>query len=172
MSNADLTACLEFTLQYEGGFVNNPSDPGGATNMGITQATLSAWRGHHVTVNDVRALERPEVDDIYREQYWSHVQGNYLPIGVDLCVFDYAVNSGVVRSIKALQAAVGVPQDGHMGLITMDRVDAMEPETLIRAFCARRLSFLEGLKTWNIFGKGWAARVHACQALALKMRGQ
>ena len=167
--NEPFVACLDFTLKYEGGFVNNPRDPGGATNFGITQATLSAWRGHHVTVNDVRSLDRPEVDQIYQANYWSQIRGDYLPAGVNLVVFDFAVNSGVVRAILALQAALGVTQDGHFGLETEAALSTKHPDQIISDICARRLSFLERLKTWKFFGKGWSARVAACRSTAIKL---
>ena len=172
MAADNFQAALDFVLKYEGGFSDNKNDPGGATNRGVTQATLSAWRGHHVTINDVQSLTLDEASEIYRKQYWNLINGDQLPVGVDLAVLDYAVNSGVSRAIKALQAAVNIDQDGHLGLQTMDKVSQYHPEAIIDKICARRLSFLENLKAWRFFGKGWGARVAACRFLAIKMAAE
>ena len=150
-SNFD--ACLRFVLQYEGGFVNHPADPGGATNLGITRATLAAWRKRPVTVADVRALTRDEAAAIYRAKYWDAIGGDALPAGVDLLAFDIAVNMGVGRA-KAWLAATG----------------AMPTAAQIAALGRRRMSFWQGLKTWKIFGRGWSARGQACLARAISMQ--
>lgn len=169
MASSNFDPCLKFTLRYEGGFVNHPKDPGGATNLGITQATLAASRGRPVTVEQVRGLGVAEASEIYRKQYWNAVRGDELPIGVDLVVFDFAVNSGASRAAKALQAAVGVKQDGVIGMVTIAAVRKVADGTLVRRICENRLAFLQRLKTWSTFGKGWKARVLAVQKTALQM---
>ena len=121
---------------YEGGYVNHPRDPGGATNRGITQVTYNGFRRRHGrALQSVRRLTDAEHDYIYRTQYWNRVRGDDLPSGVDLAVYDWGVNSGPARSVKALQRAVGAKADGVMG-----------PNTLaaVARFCERRVGHNPG----------------------------
>lgn len=97
--NANFQAAMTLVLREEGGYSNNPADPGRATNFGITLATLSAFRGHQVTDADVKALTLGEAMTIYRANYWNAIKGDQLPSGIDLAVLDYAVNSGPRKGI-------------------------------------------------------------------------
>jgi lysozyme family protein len=152
MAADNYLACLAFTLKYEGGYVDHPADPGGATNHGITLGTLSKWRGRTVSKAEMRALTKDEAAQIYRANYWRAVNGDGLPRGVDLTVFDYGVNSGPARGLAADRAA--------------PKGDAVER---IKSICSQRLGFVRRLRTWNTFGKGWARRIAACEATALRM---
>lgn len=154
---------------HEGGYVDHPKDPGGATNHGITHKTLAAWRGKPVTKADVRNLSRAEAALIYRAQYWRPIRGDELPAGLDYALFDFAINSGPARAVKTLQRIVGVPADGIMGAITLDAVSKRSPADLINALCDARLAFLKGLKGWPTFGKGWGRRVAEVRAKALAL---
>lgn len=156
-------------LKWEGGFVNHPKDPGGATNMGITRATLASWRGEPVSVEDVRALTMAEALAIYRKRYADVVAFDSLPSGVDLCVLDFAINSGPERSAKMLQACLGVRQDGRIGPATIKAAADADRVLLIRSLCVNRLKFLRGLKAWTTFGVGWGRRVAEIERLALAM---
>jgi lysozyme family protein len=181
-TNADarFAACLDVVLVEEGGYVDNPADPGGITNMGITRRTLAAWR--HVSPesalskDEVKALTRAEAAEIYRAQYWTPCRGDALPAGLDLAVFDYAVNSGPDRAIRALQTALGVVADGIAGPVTLAAVAVQERSTgvanVISAICAARLSFLQRLATYATFGRGWTGRVARIKQAALAMAGQ
>ena len=133
--------CLRFVLQYEGGFVNHPADPGGATNLGITRATLARWRNRPVSIAEVRTLTRDEAAAIYRAHYWNAIGGDLLPAGVDLIGFDIAVNMGVGRAKAWLSATAAMP-----------------PRRRLDALAARRLSLWRRLRTWATFGRGWSAR--------------
>lgn len=147
---------LAFTLKYEGGRSNNPNDPGGRTNQGVTQHTYDAYRlSKSVRQQDVYAMTNIERDDIYRHGYWDEVTGDSLNSGVDLCVFDFAVNSGPARALRTYASV------GH----------GKKPSDAIHAVCDRRLSFLHALQTWAFFGTGWARRVAACEVEALKLAG-
>ena len=145
MAKANFEQCLRFVLQYEGGFVDHPRDPGGATNMGITHATLAGWRKRPVTVADVRALTRDEAAAIYRQMYWSAIGADRLPDGVDLIAFDIAVNMGVGRARVWLMETA-----------------QLSPRARLDALGRRRLSFWRRLRTWTTFGRGWTARGRAC----------
>ncbi len=157
---------LSLTLQFEGGFGDDPRDPGGATNHGITQATLAQFRGHSVSKGDVKSITLDEAGDIYRQRYWKAVCGDQLPPGVDMCLFDLAVNSGPRKAIQILQAALGRPVNGILGSETLTEAQGTDPAKLIVDICSRRLSFLQRLTTFATFGRGWSRRVSAIEKAA------
>src|SRR5215208_1126468 len=99
MAIGNFEACLQFTLQFEGGFVNDPDDPGGATNLGVTTDTLSDVLGRKATIDDVKKLTPRTVEPIYLQRYWTPVRGDELPFGLDLAVFDFGVHSGPARAV-------------------------------------------------------------------------
>lgn len=154
MGAMNYDTCLNFVFQYEGGYVNDPRDPGGPTNRGITQATLSHELGRQATIADVKNLSRETAASIYRKKYWNAIGGDMLPPGVDLLAFDICVNSGVGRSNQWLKDSAS--------LLPGDR---------IRWLDAKRRSFWKSLKTWAVYGKGWSRREDAAFALALKLHG-
>lgn len=167
MSNFD--ECLAVILRHEGGYVDHPNDPGGATNMGITHKTLSEWRGVAVSKRDVEALSVAEAGAIYRANCWNAIRCDDLPAGVDLAVFDFGVNSGTSRSAKILQGLVGATVDGKIGPETIGKVSAVSAGHLVESICDQRLAFLKGLSIWPTFGTGWTRRVEETRAEALAM---
>lgn len=150
---------ITLVFGHEGGYVNDPADPGGPTKYGITQKTLSAWRGKPVSAAEVQGLTLAEASKILQAQYWRPVRGNDLSSGVDHAMFDYAVNSGPAQAAKTLQRIVGVEVDGIIGARTLAAANNRTAAQLIDALCDARLVFLRGLRTWKRFGKGWASRV-------------
>ena len=162
-------SCMSVVLREEGGFVDNPADPGGATNMGITLRTLSDWRHAPASVEDVRDLSVDEAERIYRANYWNAMRCDSLPAGVDLMVFDFGVNAGPEESIRSLQRAAGVPADGRLGPETLAAVSRMNPADLTSRLADERLDFYRGLSTFSTFGAGWTRRVDEVKADALKM---
>jgi lysozyme family protein len=169
--NTNFPACLDIVLAKEGGYVDHPADPGGATNLGITLATLSAWRGKPVSKAEICALTRDEAAEIYRARYWTPLRCGDLPRGLDLAVFDYGVNSGIGRPARALQKILGVGQDGVIGPVTLAAVGQRDPAELVETLCDERLVFLRSLKTWPTFGRGWTSRVEDVRARARVMAG-
>lgn len=169
MASESFGPALTCVLAQEGGYSDHPDDPGGATMMGITRATLAAWRGVPVTKADVRALTRDEAAAIYRVRYWNAVRGDDMPAGLDLAVFDFAVNSGASRAARSLQRALGVTVDGLIGPETLAAAVAKPAPETIKAICAGRRAFLERLSTFPVFGRGWTRRVQEIEATALKL---
>ena len=167
--NTNFDACLAHLLKHEGGFSAHPQDPGGVTNLGVTQAVWEDWTDRAVNEAEMRALTPEKVKPLYKELYWDRVKGDKLPAGVDYCVFDAAVNSGVRRASQWLQISLGVTADGSIGPQTLAMTLATSPDTIIRNYCAQRLKFLEGLSTWPTFGGGWGRRVAEVKATALSM---
>lgn len=164
-------ACVDIVLAGEGGFSNHPQDPGGATNFGITQRTLQAWRRSDVSVEDVQKLTIDEARQIYQAAYWNVLNCDNLPKGVDLVVFDFGVNAGPARSAKLLQKVVGANQDGAIGPATLAAVAVMKAPDIIRRFGELRLEYYRGLDGWDTFGNGWKNRTAAVEDAALRMAG-
>ncbi|MHB2169975.1 glycoside hydrolase family 108 protein [Alsobacter sp. R-9] len=162
--------CLAITLRYEGGFVNHPADPGGATNRGVTQKVYDAWRlKTGMTPRDVRQIADDEVEAIYRRQYWSLAGCDDMPSGIDLALFDYAVNSGVTRAVRDFQRVLGVRADGDPGSVTAEAAIKSDHQATIEALCDARLQFVRSLKTFRTFGKGWTRRINEVRAAAVDL---
>lgn len=167
---ANFARCLDEVLKHEGGKVDHPKDPGGRTAYGVTQATYDAWRKKQgLSTRDVFKIERAEIEAIYRNEYWDKVKGDDLPPGVDLAVFDFAVNSGVSRAAKYTQRIVDVAQDGVIGPATLTAIRNYNGPLNID-LCDERLRFLRALSTWDTFGRGWSARVNSVRKVSEEMR--
>ena len=161
--------CLAEVLRHEGKWADHPRDPGGATMQGITLRTYSKWIGRLVTKEELFNMPSAHRDAIYREEYWDKVRGDELPKGVDLCLFDFAVNSGPKRAVVAVQEALAVNADGALGPVTMGAIQMATPSALIPWVCEYRLAFLQRLPIWDTFGKGWTKRVKDVQSVAMEM---
>ncbi len=153
--------CIAHVLAAEGGLVNDPKDPGGVTKFGISQRSYPAL--------DIRALTLDDAKAIYQRDYWTPIQGEALPAGLDLLVLDHAVNAGPARAVRLLQHLVGVPEDGLMGPVTLAGIASADPQDLIARFSELRLDFYRDLPTWRHFGAGWSRRVHRTRRAALAM---
>jgi lysozyme family protein len=164
--------CLALMLAHEGGYVHHEKDPGGRTNLGVTQRVWEEWTGHEVDEKQMRALTPEAVAPLYKRKYWDACRADELVSGLDYAVFDCAVNSGPGRAIKFLQSCVGVNADGGFGPTTMAAVAQFQrntAKTLIKEYCEKRLDFLKSLKTFETFGKGWERRVNEVKDEALRM---
>lgn len=164
MVTSTLAPALKLTWGEEGGYVNDPNDPGGPTKYGITHKTLAAHRGvPSVTTAQVKALTLNEATEIYERSYWRQSGADRLPAGIDYAVFDFGINSGPARAVKYLQEIVGVRADGVFGDQTLKAVttyiNSLSPNTLIDKYQDRRLVYLKGLRTWSTYKKGWTNRV-------------
>ena len=164
-------ACLKEVFKHEGGYVDHPKDPGGATNMGVTKKAWEEYVGKEVTKDDIKALTVEDVTPFYRARYWDVCKCDRLHAGLDYVVFDIAVNSGPGRAAKFLQGAVGVVADGRIGHLTLSAVDncPLPPDELINIVCNRRELFYKSLPTFDTFGKGWLRRNEEVRNKALEM---
>ena len=165
----------EIILKHEGGFVNDPVDRGGATNLGITQATLSDWRGHKVTVNDVRNLTEEEAREIYSTRYLANPKIDWLPFPhPQVLVFDMAVNHGPGRAIKLLQTTINkagfgpISVDGGMGPATKAAAERAQSEMgnyFQNAIVEERKAFYERIiersPSQERFRRGWMNRAES-----------
>ncbi|HEY3622005.1 MAG TPA: glycosyl hydrolase 108 family protein [Roseiarcus sp.] len=169
MAAGNFEMCLKFTLQFEGGFVNDPDDPGGPTNLGVTQATLSTFLGRQATIAEVQALTPEKVAPIYHLRFWDSVHGDQLPVGMDLAVFDFGVHSGPSRGVISLQRVLELGDDGKIGPVTIAAANKADPKTTVNGVCDERMAFLRSLKVFKKFGKGLTSRVDKCRKAALSM---
>jgi lysozyme family protein len=165
MSSA-LTASMPFILRWEGGYVNHPKDPGGATNKGVTQRVYDDWRNRHgKSLRDVRQIGDAEMHAIYDEGYWHPARCEVLRKPLYLVQFDTAVNMGVGRAIRMLQGAVGANADGKFGQQTEAAAKNKDLGQALRAYCDARESYYRRLAEkrpdLKVFLKGWMNRLNA-----------
>lgn len=166
-----LARVMVIMFQFEGGFVNDPRDKGGMTNKGITRKTYSAYLGREATEGEMRGLTDEQASEVFREGYWDVVKGDNLPVGLDLCVMDFAVNSGPRMSARYLQRVLGVKEDGVIGpktLLVINSLDKDELLTLVEDYIELRKRFLEDLEDFKFFGKGWTNRIEKLRVTATK----
>ena len=156
-----LDACLAFTLRpdIEGGWSDDPHDPGGATMRGVTLAVFRAWRHNPAATSaQLHAITAAELMAIYAALYWQPCRCGDLPAGIDLMVFDQAVNSGVRRSGMLLQeAALVLPADGWIGPATIRAVQGCGG--LLDRLAAGQGAFYRSLPGFPRFGRGWLTRL-------------
>ena len=159
MSNK-FSEALEVILHHEGGYVNHPKDPGGETNLGVTKRVYEDFGG----TKDMKELTKEDVEPIYKKNYWDRVKGDDLPEGLDLCIFDFAVNAGPGRAAKFIQRLVNTTVDGGIGPNTLkcinDHVEQYGVSTTIDQYQSERQNYYESLSTFETFGRGWTRRVN------------
>lgn len=155
---------LATVLKHEGGYVNHPQDPGGETNLGVTRRVWQEWVKRELREDEMRTLTPEMVAPLYKQMYWDAVRGDDLPAGVDLCVFDCAVNAGVGRASRFLQQVVGVTADGKIGPRTLAAVTAKPADEVVDEFTKLREAHFKSLSTFATFGRGWMRRLAAVDA--------
>lgn len=142
---------IDRVLSSEGGYVNDPTDPGGETKFGISKRAYPNV--------DIAGLTREDAKAIYKRDYWDVIYGAGLHEDIAFQVLDFAVNSGGSVAIQYLQRAAGVADDGHIGPVTIATVNQQPMGPLIFMYLALRLKFMTKLKNWPNAGKGWASRI-------------
>lgn len=170
---------LAHVFEMEGGFTDDPYDPGGPTNLGITLATYAAFKRVTLTDetrsrlrNELLTLSRETAREIYEARYWRPSFAHLLPPALAVMHFDAAVNHGVAGAARMLQQALDVDVDGEIGPITLGAARQIDPQSAIERYAAIRLARYRSLPhSWR-FGRGWTRRVDATRALALTFRGE
>ena len=160
-------ACLDLVLKSEGGWVNNPKDPGGETNLGVTKRVWEEYVGH--PVESLKKLTKDDVAPLYEQKYWRPCYGEVLPRGLDFLVFSMGVNAGTGRTVKLLQQSLGCVADGVIGPRTRELISSSDVSKLIAKFSETRREYYRALKTFPIFGRGWLARVDKEEKESLDM---
>lgn len=165
--------CAKIVLGHEGGEVNDTRDPGGHTNLGVTQKTLNHARNViHGLPATVGQLATDDALLIYEALYWRPIRGEDLPLGVALIAFDAAINQGVGDAVRFLQLAVKTVPDGVFGPKTLDAVLRAKPRELILEIAARRMfDYMQLDHLQDAFGLGWSRRLMRVLADALTAPG-
>lgn len=138
-------------IGHEGGYVDDPDDPGGETNWGVSKRSYPEV--------DIKNLTRSDARAIYLWDFWVPLRGEDLHDGIAYQLFDFAVNSGIQTAIRYFQRALGVADDGHFGPASLAASQAMSESDQILRLNAERLDFMTRTKNWPAHGKGWARRI-------------
>jgi len=143
--------CFDRLLGHEGGYVNNPNDPGGETNWGISKRSYPSV--------DILNLSRDDAKAIYRGDFYDRINVTGLPDSVLFQLFDFAVNSGCETAVRYFQRAIGVADDGIFGKISIEAASRVSEADMLLGINAERLEFMTKLSAWKTFNKGWARRI-------------
>jgi lysozyme family protein len=147
----DFDQAFSLLIGHEGGYSNNPADPGGETRFGISKR---AYPGENI-----KAMTLARAKALYLRDYWGAAGCDGVPASIRFDLFDMAVNSGVKAAVKCLQTAAGSPADGIIGPNTLRAASAMDGAKLTARFNGARLQFMASLSTWPAFSRGWANRI-------------
>lgn len=142
---------IDIILKHEGGYVNNPKDPGGETNFGIAKRFYPSL--------NIKTLTKEDAIEIYRKNYWDECKIELLPPALRLIVFDCAVNQGPLVSIALLQAALGVKADGDLGPITLKKLQEHNVMKVVEKYAQMRLDRYQQNRQFDYFGAGWTKRL-------------
>lgn len=146
---------FEALLRHEGGFVDHPADPGGATRFGVTQ-TVARSEGYR---GDMREYPLSDAKRVYRKRYWAALRLDEVPPGIRFDLFDAAVNSGPVQAVRWAQRILHIPDDGKVGPVTIQALNTINVNKFLAKYNGARLHFLTSLPGWTNFGRGWARRI-------------
>ena len=138
---------LTNVLRHEGGLVDDPRDPGGLTNCGISQRAYPD--------QDIRNLTAADIAEIYRTGYWLPIKGDKMPESIAIALFDTAVNMGVDKAVRIFQQSMGIKVDGILGVTTL--MFAARPDALAK-FTAQRILTYTGIRNFDLYGRGWIIR--------------
>lgn len=152
---------FRLVIGHEGGYSNDPKDPGGETKYGISKRSYPRV--------DIGALTLEGAHRIYRADFWDKIHGDDLDPGLALVAFDAAVNNGVGQAVRWLQRALGVKEDGVIGPVTLNALAKADPQKVLIELHASRIFMMAGLSTWKHFGRGWSRRLASLPYQAAKM---
>lgn len=147
----DFNTAFSILIGHEGGYVNDPADPGGETKFGISKRAYPDVDIANLTIEQAQA--------IYKKDYWDAIEADKLPDEVRFSIFDAAVNSGVTQAIKWLQQTVKVRDDGVIGPVTLNAAIYTNPYEINGVYNGIRLRFMTSLPTFSNFGRGWSKRI-------------
>ena len=158
-----LMTALKFTLQWEGGYVNHPDDPGGATTKGVTQDTYNTYRiNNRLPTQGVDKITDKEVQYIYFSMYWQPSQAPIMVLPLAIVHFDTAVNFGVGGAIEFLQEALDISADGIFGPGTQKALlannNAQTAQKIVRGRVNYRNQRVDSNPSQEVFLVGWLNR--------------
>jgi lysozyme family protein len=154
---------IERLLNHEGNYSNDKNDPGnwtgGAVGQGVLRGTKFGIAANTYPNLDIEALTREQAIQIYRSDFWEKVKCQEMPPVVAFQLLDGAVNSGISQSLRWIQRAAGIADDGHVGPITINAILNADKNDIAFRFLSYRLDFMTRLKNWPTHGAGWARRI-------------
>jgi len=150
MSGIDFESAIDRVLSHEGGYVNNPADPGGETQWGISKRSYPDV--------DIKTLTRDGAKKLYRRDFWDPVASQIHDDALMYQVLDAAVNHGMGNSVRFIQRALGLADDGHWGPHSQEVFKSQDPKDVHLLFLAERFEFWAKLKAFDTFGRGWVRR--------------
>ena len=168
---------FDLVMESEGGFSDDPRDKGnwmpdgrpGYTNLGVTMATWEWYVERQSSIDEMRSLTYADVEPLYKRLFWDRCWCDKMPSGLDYLLFDFSVNAGVGQAVMLLQKIVGTTVDGGMGPITYAATVTHDPIDLIDKSSDAKEKFYRGLDNFNVYGKGWLARVDHVENVAKTM---
>lgn len=170
---SNIDASLSAVLAHEGGYVNNPKDNGGPTNLGVTLTNFRRFVKPGGTIEDLKKLTKAQAKVVFQRQYWDTVLASQLPSGVDYATFDMSVHSGPKLAAKYLQRSLGTKYtgkvDGVVGPKTIEAAASLPAADIVKAMLTARMVFLQKHEDWKTFGKGWTSRLNGVRKLALEL---
>jgi lysozyme family protein len=169
MAASSFDEALRRLFVHEGGYGNHPADPGGPTNYGITLHDFRKYVKANAGAEDVKTMSLAQAKAIYRARYWNALSCDRLPAGFDYALFDYGVNSGVSRAAKVARALIAKGSAAALDDACIAALNAADTKALVGRLCDERLAFLQRLKTWPVFGRGWGRRVAEVRAAAMAL---
>lgn len=144
---------FERLIGHEGGYVNDPNDPGGETKFGVSKRSYP--------MEDIKNLTLDRAKAIYHRDYWGPAGCDAVPNELKFDLFDMAVNSGVTTAVRTLQNAIGATADGVLGPRSLQAINSMPPARIVARFNGWRLAFMANTPQWDKFSRGWARRIAA-----------
>lgn len=164
-----------FVLSHEGGYVNHPKDPGGATMKGVTIATFRSVYGKNKTENDLKKITTDQWDNIFKKYYWDKCRADLIDDqSIANMLVDFAWNSGVGTATSMLQKIVGVTADGVMGRVSIGAINGYYKGNryVFDRLKEARMNYLRGLGNWKTFKNGWTTRVESIKYGSLTYSGK
>lgn len=142
---------LDRLMDHEGGYVNDPNDPGGETKWGVSKRSYPDL--------DIKNLSKEDAKVIFRRDFWDRINGDKVHDGVAWQLADFAYHSGPETAVRYYQRALGVADDGRWGPVSMKAAETMSESDQIQLIVAERLDFMTRLRNWPNHGRGWARRM-------------
>lgn len=172
MTNKVLELCAKELMVSEGGFTNDPNDRGnwtsGKIGVGELKGTKYGISAMAYPLEDIKNITQERAIELFKKDYWDLCKCDKLPDALSIVVSDCAYNSGCTRANKLLQKCLKVSEDGIIGKITLSKIDDFDLTYLVEEYSKNRLDYLQSLKTWKRYGKGWGNRVEKIKDLALQ----
>lgn len=166
------SSCIQYVLDNEGGYTDDPNDSGGPTNFGITQDDLSRWIARPASVDDIKQLSLKVAEQIYFKWYWSPLGLNFINNNaICTCIFDTGVNEGLVFAARFAQLSANncginplLEVDGQIGDLSEKAINNCDPSEFVNNYASlvkkRYQNIVDGNPSQHVFLNGWLARAN------------